>query len=323
MNQPLVSIVAINYNNEKYVIETLDSIANQTYQNTELIIVDDCSTDSSPLLIENWLKNYKKPYHFIKHVKNLGVCKTINDGYKVAIGKYIESIATDDIMMPEKTEKQVGILEKSLPSVGMVYSNVYLIDEFSCFLNISFINMYRKDLENFPSGNIYNEILKGNFIPAMSIMIKSEILNEIGYFDENLNYEDYDMWLRIAKKFNIVYSGYISAKYRIRRNSLSETLSKQKWILDDIKIYDKHRLNSVIAKDALNSLIKKSFYNNLRNVYLLIKFSSNKFENGLIFNIWSVKFLPHKLKVKIYNLLIKILSKYYKCKENFNIKRNV
>ncbi|WP_303813338.1 glycosyltransferase family A protein, partial [Apibacter mensalis] len=91
---PLVSIVAINYNNSKHLVETLDSIDQQTYKNIELIIVDDCSTDDSVKKIDQWLLTYNKPFQFIKHIENKGICKTINDGYKVAKGKYISSIAT-------------------------------------------------------------------------------------------------------------------------------------------------------------------------------------------------------------------------------------
>ncbi|TWP31195.1 glycosyltransferase [Apibacter muscae] len=259
MNQPLVSIVAINYNNEKYVIETLDSIANQTYQNTELIIVDDCSTDESLHIIEKWLKNYNKPYKLIKHAKNLGVCKTINDGYGIAKGKYISSIATDDIMLSKKIEKQVCCLENTDNTVGMVYSNAYLIDDNSNVIEGNFIAKYRGDLSNPFTGNVYQELFKGNFIPAMSIMIKKNILLDIGYFDERLKYEDFDMWLRIAEKYKIIYSEYISVKYRIRENSLSNRISKIEWILDNIRIYKKHKNRDIILRKEYN-IIRKKWY---------------------------------------------------------------
>ena len=77
-DKPLVSICAANYNNELYVLETLESIKNQTYHNIELIIVDDCSTDKSPEIIENWLNNFGKPYKFIRNEKNGGVCRACN-----------------------------------------------------------------------------------------------------------------------------------------------------------------------------------------------------------------------------------------------------
>ena len=128
-SQPLVTIGAINYNNGLYVIETLESIKAQSYQNVELIIVDDCSTDNSVVLITEWLKNFDKPYKFIKHEKNKGVCNTCNDLLTNASGKYISTIGTDDIMMPDKIKVQVEILENSADEVCAVYSDAFLIKE--------------------------------------------------------------------------------------------------------------------------------------------------------------------------------------------------
>lgn len=309
---PLVSIVAINYNNSKYVIETLDSIAQQTYENIELIIVDDCSTDDSIEKIEKWLLTFNKPYKFIKHTKNKGVCATINDGYRIAKGKYISSIATDDIMLPQKTDTQVQLLENTDDKTGMIFSDSYLIDENSQPISGKFIQKYNSDFSYLTDGITYEKLLKGNFIPAMTIMIKSKILSEIGYFDESLNYEDYDMWLRIAKNYKIQYSEYISAKYRLHKTSLTQTLLKDKWVVDDIKIYNKHKDDSPLAKSLFYNLIQESFINDNKNLYYYLKSSNINKRLILMYKIWGLSYLSHKKKIKLYNKIINIWASYYK-----------
>ncbi len=81
---PLVTIGAVNYNNAKFLIETLESIKAQTYANIELIVVDDCSNDNSVELIEEWLKSYDRPVKFIKHDRNMGAIAGVNDVFDQA-----------------------------------------------------------------------------------------------------------------------------------------------------------------------------------------------------------------------------------------------
>lgn len=297
---PLVSIVAINYNNSKYIIETLDSIANQTYENIELIIVDDCSTDNSVEKIDHWLLNFYKSYQFIKHSINQGVCKTINDGYKKAKGKYITSIATDDIMLLDKIQKQVELLEKTGEEVGMLYSDAYLIGENNEPMEGMFIKKYGYIKDIPPSGDLYKILLKGNFIPAMSILIKKTVFKDIGYFDENLYYEDYDMWLRIAKKYQIIYSEFPSVKYRIREKGLALSTEKEIWNYNNLLIYFKHK-DMELGFCKIKEITYSSFLDNQKSIKKLIKKHMPNFK--LINTIWGIYFLPHKIKIKLYAIL--------------------
>jgi glycosyltransferase involved in cell wall biosynthesis len=257
-DQPLVTIAAINYNNSMYILETLNSIRDQTYTNIELIIVDDCSIDNSVELVENWLKTYTGKYKFIKHEVNKGVCVACNTGLRNATGEYVSSIATDDAMMPDKTKIQVAILEASGEDVAGLYSDAYLMDEHSNPINGVFIDIHRKFNER-PSGNIYEVLLQGNYIPAMTFLFKRKLFDDIGLYDESLVYEDYDMWLRIARKYTILFSDFISCKYRIRPGSLSSTIKN--WDYSDIKIFSKHagaplpmqRLRNIAHKVYVNS----------------------------------------------------------------------
>lgn len=290
----IVSVCAINYNNTSWVLETLESIHNQTFKNFELIIVDDCSTDDSVGKIENWLNEKNNSnYTLIKNITNLGVSKTCNIAVKVAKGKYITLIATDDVMLENKLKVQVDFLKNTDEEVGAVYSDAILIDENSDILYGRFIQRHKPTLTKIPSGYIYNELIKANFIPIMSVMYKTRILNEIGYYDENLVYEDYDFLLRLSSKYKIVFSEYISVLYRVRKNSLSNTLpSSKEWKRSNVLIYlkqiDKH--NDIINK--LLNVYKTSLLNNDKELFYILHNNENfrkkvkiKYANSLLIKV--------------------------------------
>lgn len=234
---PLVSVVTCSYNNAAYIIDTLDSIKRQTYGNIELIIVEDGSTDNSVELITGWLSTYTGKYKFIRHDINKGGAIPYNAGLAHATGKYYTTVDSDDTIMPEKIERQVTLLETSGAEVAAVYSDAYVIDADGKQQEGLFIQRHRKFAQP-PSGNIYGELLHGNFIPVMSLLIKRSVMAETGNYDEELVYGDYDMWLRIAKKYEVLFSDQISGSYRIRPGSLSSSI--QDWYSSDTKILLKH-----------------------------------------------------------------------------------
>jgi len=280
--QPLVSIAAINYNNERFVIATLESIRNQTYQNIELVIVDDCSTDGSMDLINEWLKGYTKPYKIVKHEKNKGVSGACNSGVQNATGKYYSAIATDDIMLPEKTQIQVAILEAKGNNVGAVYSDAYLIDEDGTQREALFIPTHKQFAE-IPSGNIYEILLQGNYIPGMTFLFRRSIFNEVGPFDETLIYEDYDMWLRIARKYQIIYAHTPSAQYRLRVNSLRTSIKN--WIYSDARIFLKHT-DGPIPVERIKNIIREAYAKGDGQTMALFKEYAAKTKNRFFKAAW-------------------------------------
>ena len=121
-NNPIVTVVALCYNQEKYVIETLDSIAEQTYSNIQLIIADDFSKDNSSIKIMDWIQNHSDlDITIIQNKSNLGVTKTLNKCIDIAKGKYYQAIACDDILMPHKIEKMVKALENAKKDYVLIW----------------------------------------------------------------------------------------------------------------------------------------------------------------------------------------------------------
>lgn len=279
---PLVSIVAINYNNSAYLKETLDSIAAQTYPHIELIVVDDCSTDNSVALIDGWLKGYTGKYKFITHEVNKGVCAACNSGLENAAGKYFSLIATDDAMYPDKTSVQVELLESMPEKVAGIYSDADVMDGQGKPIEGGFIRRHRQ-FDKIPSGNIYNVLLEKNFIPAMTIMLRKSVVDELGGYDESLIYEDYDMWLRIARSYEIRYSDYVSCRYRVHQGSLTFTI--RNWEYSNLRIFLKH-VGAPLPFRWINDTVWKAYLNNDKEAMLLAEQLAVKTGDRAIMTTW-------------------------------------
>lgn len=300
IEMPLVSIIVLNYNNSNWVIATLNSIKAQTYQNIELIIIDDCSTDNSPELITEWLNSYNGKFEFIKHPVNKGVCAATNSGLSKAKGSFISYIATDDIFLPEKTALQIDYFLNSPKDVGMIYSDAYLIQEDGSSYYGWFIQRYRQDFSNPPSGWLFEELAIRNFIPAMSVMVRSEVFQKIGKFDERLSFEDYDMWLRLSKVYKIFYMPTPLVKYRIRQGSLMNITKN--WDYSLLMILTKH-LESEICQKRILQLAKSSYTKrNRENMKLLSKTTGLSHQIRKVLLIWRLP-IPHLVgKILVYKI---------------------
>ncbi len=231
---PLVSMIVVCYNQSRFVVETLESVKAQTYKYTQLIIVDDCSSDDSVAVIENWVRKNGIDCTFIRHQKNQGICKSLNDVLAVVTGKYISMVASDDVWLPDKIARQVEIMESQPDHVGVLYSDAFQMDEQGRDLPEMFIAAHR-NLPEMPQGEIFNVLLEGNFIPGMTTLIRRSCYDQVGSYDENLPWEDWDMWMRLARHYTFLFSPTPSAKYRHHEKSLSHS-EPERLLKDSIRI---------------------------------------------------------------------------------------
>ncbi|SHL54000.1 glycosyltransferase [Hymenobacter psychrotolerans] len=214
---PLVTVGVASFNNASYIGATLDSIRAIDYPNLELLVVDDCSTDDSVAAIEAWLtQNSDFPGRLIANATNQGVCRVCNRFITEAHGKYVCLIGSDDIYLPHKLSTQVAMLEAASEKVGVVYSDVAKIDPHG---KITVPSVYGTG-EVVPfAGDIWLPMLRVNFIPAMTTLIRRSCFDVVGLYDESLAYEDWDMWLRLARKYEFLYQPEVTALYRIHGGS--------------------------------------------------------------------------------------------------------
>jgi glycosyltransferase involved in cell wall biosynthesis len=189
---PLVSVIVPTYNSAKYIEEALNSIFNQTFRDFEIIVVDDGSTDNTRQILEKYAQQ-------IKYVcqANGGPSSARNTGIRLANGKYIAFLDADDLWFPEKLEKQIALFNHN-SKLGMVTTGVWSFDEKGLF---GYSANKRSKLMH---GNIARNIFLHSNIGTPTVMVKKEVFDKIGVFEENIRQsEDDNMWIRIAANYDI------------------------------------------------------------------------------------------------------------------------
>ena len=214
-NQPLVTIICLCHNHASYVKEALDSAIGQVYDQIELIIVDDASTDGSKEVIEEWLLD--KPHiSFINLKENLGNCKAFNQGLAIAKGKYVIDLAADDLLLPERVAVGVQDMEAAGDEWGLHISDAWYIDASGAVLYPHYKrNAQGELLKPVPHGWVYREVLERFFICTPTMMMRRSVLDALGGYDEKLAYEDFDFWVRASRHWKFFYADKILVKKRV------------------------------------------------------------------------------------------------------------
>ncbi len=213
MKKPKVSVVIGSYNCEKFIQETIQSVINQTFQDWELIVVDDCSTDNTCQKI-NEIKDDR--IRLIKLDSNSGLpAVPRNIAMRNAKGDYIAFLDHDDLWLPKKLEKQVAAMEQD-EDIYLVYTKC-IIQRDGKQLKIS--------PQKPKSGYVFHDLfLHFNFIDCLTVMIRNKSEENNYYFDEDKGFvavEDYALWLLIAKDHKIFCVDEPLAIYRIHSEGLS------------------------------------------------------------------------------------------------------
>lgn len=219
--KPLVSVICVCYNHERFVLETLESVRAQTYSNIELIIVDDGSTDKSVEIIEEWIK--KNPVtHFLNLKSNHGYCAAFNRAFALATGEFYIDLATDDVLLPEKIENQIVFFSTLDSSYCTTFTDAIYIDGQGNYLREHFKYLFKKKLiRHIPQGDVYQNILSTYFIPSPTMMTRTSVLKSLGGYDENLVYEDFDFWVKSSRQFKYAFLNEKTMKIRRNIKSMS------------------------------------------------------------------------------------------------------
>ncbi len=227
--QPLVSIIIPSYNAEKYVREAVDSALAQTHKGTEVVVVDDGSTDNTREVLRPYTEAGRIKY---VHQANKGLAGARNAGIESSSGDYVAFLDADDIFLPDKVEEQVGALEAN-KDYGVCYSDLLHFDNSG--------KLYHHRYK-YPSGEIFEPLLHKQFINPLTVMARREIFEKYGYFDESLRRsEDWDMWLRLAHAgVKFYFLDKPLAKYRIQNNdNLSATGSEPEMKEKNLLIFER------------------------------------------------------------------------------------
>ncbi len=212
--QPKVSVVITSYNYEKYIGEAIESVIAQTYQNWELVVVDDASTDGSVEIISRYVEQFPDKIRLIAETENRGVGYVANLGIENTTGEYIANLGSDDKMLPQRLEKQVAYFLEH-PGVGVVCSDVVVIDSDGAVIEGE--TVFSK-----PITDLRTQLLEGNFINSPSVTHIKSIHEEMGDINPILDYvQDFDHWLRILDRYEIARLPEKLTAYRIHGKNLS------------------------------------------------------------------------------------------------------
>jgi len=218
---PLVTIVALCHNQVPFLREALDSVLNQTYPNLEVWLVDDASTDGSPAILREYATRHST-WHLLLLPENVGNCRAFNQAFHQCRGEFIIDFATDDVLLPARVAQQVAAFQAAEASVGVVYTNAELMDEFGRVQG----RHHRPDshgglLPRPASGWVFAEVLRRYFINSPTMMMRRACLAQLGGYDETLAYEDFDFWVRASRDWQFVYLDEVTTRKRKHPRSMS------------------------------------------------------------------------------------------------------
>ncbi len=276
-----VAVICLCYNHTSYVAEALQSVLNQTYHDWELIIVDDASVDDSVEKIQEFVEaNNSFSIQTVFSSTNDGNCKSFNKALAHTNADYIIDLAADDILLPDRLASAVESMEVN-DNIALNFSNAHYISETGKVLYPHYpVNSSGNSKVEVPQGDVFTEIIKRYFICSPTMVYRASYLKQLGGYDENLAYEDFDIKIRMARDYPFSYTDKILVSKRIVKTSMSENQYKRNnRQLDStlqicFKIYlllqNKNERNALLRRVAFEG--RQSFFNG--RMLLFLKFSS-------------------------------------------------
>lgn len=305
MDKPLVSIICLCYNHGKYIEQAIASVSHQNYANIELIVIDDASTDDSQSIIEKMAEIHGFQVHF--NSTNLGNCRSFNIGFKLSTGKYVIDLAADDQLMPTRVKEGAGNLEAKGNRYAVDFCDVELIDENGQSKGTHFKRDEQGNLiESVPEGDIYKILIERYFLCGPGMMMRRTVLEELGGYDENLSYEDFDFWVRSARNYKYAFTDQVLVKKHILTDSLSaaQYQRKNKHCFSTALVCEKAmKLNK--TKEENDALLKRINYE-LRWALITENWEASEKFIGL-----KQKLLTHHWSMGLLKLIIKIKPPWF------------
>jgi glycosyltransferase involved in cell wall biosynthesis len=260
MQQHAISIILPAYNAAKYIEQTIDSLLKQTFTDFELLVIDDGSTDNTINIIEKFTD---QRITLLKNEQNLGLVKTLNKAAKLANGKYIARMDADDIALPNRLALQKQYLDE--------HSNIAAVAGWKIFIDEQGKEQGIWELDR--KTNTANEIRKAlvvkNCIAHPTVMIRTDILQQFLYHENQKNIEDYDLWLRLtANGLQIEKVQQPVLLYRVHGSSVTSTA------LQTGNFFFKHAtckrkfLFGILKQGKINAFVAAIFFSMLTDVSL-------------------------------------------------------
>lgn len=238
---PLVSILCLSMNHQDYIEKSAISVIKQTYPNLEIIYVDNFSTDASFEKADALFQASGLHYKGFKREQHFGISANLNFLLSHASGKYISALSADDWLAPSNIEEKVAYYEKNqqygfLHGAGFIYNH----DTGEVVL---------EKVMNGTSGWMLKEVIRRNFVNTIGVMLRRDVLEDVGPFDEKSNLEDWDMWIRIAEKYPIGFFAKPLAYYGKSSHNVSDNKAYMKEGYEYIFNKYSHYKEIAVARD--------------------------------------------------------------------------
>lgn len=278
-NQPLVSVVIPCYNHENFVQDSIQSVIDQTYQNIELIIIDDGSKDGSVEKIQEMIPACQERFvrFEFRYRPNKGLSATLNEALEWCEGEFFSPQASDDISLPDKLLKMIDVLLEQEENIAGVFAGVRAI------------TVDKSDLYEFGDEKLIefeNVILRNTSLPGQIVVLKTHILRKVGGYDETKKIEDLPLFLKITSLGYNLYS--ISDSLLLYRKHDLSTSNRADFMLQGIL--------EVLSEYQDNRLYKKAVSNSyMIEVETVIKTDR---KTGLVWLMKSISYYPLNLFTK-------------------------
>ncbi len=282
-----VSVIIPTYNRAGFLSFAIGSVLGQTFQDFEIIIVDDASTDNTEEVVGRFCD--QRIRYYCRDLKG-NTSTGRNRGIREAQSSYIAFLDDDDEWLPEKLEKQIALLDQSPPSVGGIYTG--------------YIRILRSNGESLgitlptKKGDLSSTLLSSNVLAGASgLLLRKECLLDVGLFDEDLpSFQDYDLWIRISKKFTFDYVDEVLYRYHIHDNKI--------W--NDPMVLSRG-LDKMIHKHCTRDLaVRKNFSAQILLVGVMFCYQGH-FEKGRKFYLKAIRLYPWEIR-NYFNLFLSFLG---------------
>jgi glycosyltransferase involved in cell wall biosynthesis len=245
---PRVSVIIPSYNRKELLAKAIESVQRQTYKDFEIIVADDGSTDGTPAFLA---ERYGDAVRVLALPHTGLPASGRNAGTLAARGEFLAFLDSDDLWLPHKLEQQVHAAER-YPDAALFYSLAQKIGS-PAVKGVTMSFHYR------PSGRVFYFLVFYNFIPTLTTMVRRSVLEDVGLFDTDPELraaEDYDLWLRIARRHEVRYVRGILAQYRLHSENISSNIFSgfDRWEMILKRIFHEYGTPEFIRRKAFSHI---------------------------------------------------------------------
>jgi len=256
--KPIVSVTIPSYNHARFLPAAIESVLTQTYEPLEVVIVDDGSTDDSLQIAKDYATRHPDIIRVFTHAGNgnRGISATVNLGFEKSTGEYWSGLPSDDELHPHKIAEQVEFLEQHR-EIGWVYCYGSYINEDG--VHLTQFDPFGEDITK--HGEPVEQLILGNVVPGMSVLMRRSAVTEIEPHDEALVYSDWDFWVRMAARHRVAFMPRSRVRYRVQGSNTSFGMSRATNMGRAIEVMEKlrrtaTRIGGPLARPRTQALIE-------------------------------------------------------------------